>query len=162
MADIHVAGPTGHTATFPLPRDRGAYAVVCRRADLDAAIVDRARAAGATVVEGVEVTGARDAGDRVELDLADGGSTLSALYVVAADGMYTSLRKHLGTAEPGYLGEWHAFRQYFRNTGLGRSGPVGVVRGRPAARVRLELPPRRARQRRLRHPAGRQGSPPSR
>ncbi|MBX3285778.1 MAG: geranylgeranyl reductase family protein [Actinobacteria bacterium] len=116
VADIHVAGPTGHTATFPLPRDRGAYAVVCRRADLDAAIVDRARAAGATVVEGVEVTGARDAGDRVELDLAD-GSTLSAPYVVAADGMWSPLRKHLGTAEPGYLGEWHAFRQYFRNTG---------------------------------------------
>jgi flavin-dependent dehydrogenase len=37
--------------------------------------------------------------------------------VIAADGMWSPMRKHLGTAEPGYLGEWHAFRQYFRNVG---------------------------------------------
>jgi geranylgeranyl reductase family protein len=116
VSDIHVSGPTGRTATFPLPRDQGAYAVVCRRADLDAAIVERARDEGAVVIEGTEVTGAVDEGDRVILTLAD-GSTLSAPYVVAADGMWSPLRKHLGTAVPGYLGEWHAFRQYFRNTG---------------------------------------------
>ena len=31
--------------------------------------------------------------------------------------MWSPLRKHLGVATPGYLGEWHAFRQYF--TGVG-------------------------------------------
>ena len=114
--DIHVAGPNGHTVTFPLPRDRGAYAVVCRRMDLDAAIVDQARKVGVTVLEGTEVTAATDTGDQVELTLDD-DTTLSAPYVIAADGMWSPLRKMLGTAVPGYLGEWHAFRQYFRNTG---------------------------------------------
>ncbi len=31
--------------------------------------------------------------------------------------MWSPMRKFLGTAVPGYLGEWHALRQYFRNTG---------------------------------------------
>ena len=31
--------------------------------------------------------------------------------------MWSPLRKHLGVATPGYLGEWHAFRQYFTNVG---------------------------------------------
>ena len=31
--------------------------------------------------------------------------------------MWSPLRKLLGTATPGYLGEWHAFRQYFTDTG---------------------------------------------
>ena len=39
----------------------------------------------------------------------------TARYVIAADGMWSPLRKVLGLAEPGYLGEWHAFRQYARN-----------------------------------------------
>lgn len=114
--DIKVSGPRGYTATFPLPRDRGAYAVVARRADVDAAIVDRAREVGARVEEGVEITGATQDADGVTLT-TDDGRTFRAPFVVAADGMWSPLRKLLGTATPGYLGEWHAFRQYFRNTG---------------------------------------------
>ncbi|MBA3280615.1 MAG: geranylgeranyl reductase family protein [Acidimicrobiia bacterium] len=116
VTDVHVSSPSGRVATFPLPRGRGAYAVIARRTDLDAAIVDRARAVGAVVVEKAEVVGADDNGDRVTLTLAD-GATVAAPYVIAADGMWSPLRKLLGTAEPGYLGEWHAFRQYFRGTG---------------------------------------------
>lgn len=114
--DIHVVSPSGHVGTFPLPRGRGAFAVVCRRIDLDAAIVDRAVAAGAELLEGAEVTTAEQRSDRVVLGLAD-GRTLEAPHVIAADGMWSPLRKLLGTAEPGYLGEWHAFRQYFRDVG---------------------------------------------
>jgi len=116
VTDVHISSPSGRVATFPLPRGRGAYAVIARRTDLDAAIVDRARAVGAVVVEKAEVVGADDNGDRVTLTLAD-GATVAAPYVIAADGMWSPLRKLLGTAEPGYLGEWHAFRQYFRGTG---------------------------------------------
>ena len=36
-------------------------------------------------------------------------------YVIAADGMWSPTRKALGIAQPGYRGEWHAFRQYFKN-----------------------------------------------
>lgn len=116
--DIQVSGPKGYTATFPLPRDRGAYAVVARRADLDAAVVDRAREVGVDVREGTEITGIVDdaEADRVVLTTAD-GATLAARHVIAADGMWSPLRKLLGTATPGYLGEWHAFRQYFSGTG---------------------------------------------
>ena len=31
--------------------------------------------------------------------------------------MWSSVRKYLGVTEPGYLGEWHAFRQYFTDVG---------------------------------------------
>jgi geranylgeranyl reductase family protein len=114
--DIHLGGPTGRMTTFPLPKGQGAYAVITRRIDLDAAIVDRARAAGAAVVEGAEVVGAEDRPDRITLTLAD-GSTCTAPYAIAADGMWSPMRKLLGTALPGYLGEWHAFRQYFTDVG---------------------------------------------
>ena len=44
-------------------------------------------------------------------------STLSitADHVVAADGMWSPTRKMLGLGTADYRGEWHAFRQYFRN-----------------------------------------------
>ncbi len=116
VSDIHVVSPSKHLATFPLPRGRGQFAAVMRRTDLDHAIVDQARSAGAIVREGIEVTGAADGPHDVVLELSD-GSTVVAAQVIAADGMWSPMRKFLGTAVPGYLGEWHAFRQYFRNTG---------------------------------------------
>ncbi|MCB0977427.1 MAG: NAD(P)/FAD-dependent oxidoreductase [Acidimicrobiales bacterium] len=116
VTDIKVSGPLGHTVTFPLPRDRGEFAVVARRSDVDAAIVARARELGTDVREGFEVTGARQDADSVTI-VGEDGTELRARWVVAADGMWSPLRKMLGTATPGYLGEWHAFRQYFRDTG---------------------------------------------
>jgi menaquinone-9 beta-reductase len=109
-----VVSPSHRVATFPLPRDRGQFAAVMRRTDLDAAIVNEARDAGAQVIEDAEVTGAADGPEHVRLTLAD-GSTVQAAHVIAADGMWSPMRKLLGTAVPGYLGEWHAFRQYFTN-----------------------------------------------
>src|SRR5438445_8250299 len=47
--DVWVRSPSGRTVDFPLPRGRGAFAAVTRRADLDAALLDVARAAGAKV-----------------------------------------------------------------------------------------------------------------
>ena len=35
--------------------------------------------------------------------------------MVAADGMWSPVRKAVGAGVPGYRGEWHAFRQYARN-----------------------------------------------
>jgi flavin-dependent dehydrogenase len=40
---------------------------------------------------------------------------LTVDYVVAADGMWSPVRKSLGLSTQGYLGEWHAFRQYIDN-----------------------------------------------
>ena len=116
VSDIHVVSPSHHRATFPLPSDRGEFAAVMRRTDLDAALVDRAVAAGAQLLAPVEVVALDEADGHVRVGLSD-GRTVDAGFVVAADGMWSPTRKLLGTAVPGYLGEWHAFRQYFRNVG---------------------------------------------
>jgi geranylgeranyl reductase family protein len=142
--DIHVAGPKGHTVTFPLPRGRGQFAVVARRTDVDHALVEQARRCGATVIEGATVVGVDDGPHAVTVTCSltagptpDTGAAsaadaapppgqaegpagelrIRARYLVAADGMWSPTRKLLGAAEPGYLGEWHAFRQYFTHTG---------------------------------------------
>jgi geranylgeranyl reductase family protein len=114
--DVVVRGPSGHEVTFPLPRGRGTYAAVARRTDLDDALVGLARAAGVKVLDGHAVTGAAEEPDGVVLAV-DGLGQVAAPFVVAADGMWSPVRKHLGLATPGYRGEWHAFRQYF--TGVG-------------------------------------------
>src|SRR5205823_5421340 len=54
--------------------------------------------------------------DHIALDV-DGIGSLTARYAVGADGMWSPLRKGLGASTPSYLGEWHAFRQYFRGVG---------------------------------------------
>jgi flavin-dependent dehydrogenase len=99
-----------------MPRGQGVFAAVAERADLDAAFLDVARAAGAKVHDGHGLTDARLVDGRVELEV-DGLGPVSAPYAVGADGMWSPLRKALGAEESGYLGEWHAFRQYFRSVG---------------------------------------------
>ncbi len=48
-------------------------------------------------------------------------------FAVAADGMWSPVRKALGCSdEPGYLGEWHAFRQYFTGVGPAATGQLWV------------------------------------
>jgi geranylgeranyl reductase family protein len=112
VSDVVVRSPSGHQVVFPLPRHRGLYAAVARRVDLDSALVDLARSSGVKVLDGHALLGARNEADRVVLDV-DGIGPVHARYAVGADGVWSPLRKSLGAASPGYLGEWHAFRQYF-------------------------------------------------
>jgi geranylgeranyl reductase family protein len=112
VSDVVVRSPSGHEAVFPLPRDHGLFAAVARRLDLDSALLDVARSAGVKVLDGHGLLDARNADDRIVLDV-DGIGSLQARYAVGADGMWSPLRKALGATTPGYLGEWHAFRQYF-------------------------------------------------
>ena len=42
-------------------------------------------------------------------------TTVATPYVIAADGMWSPTRKLLGVGPADYRGDWHAFRQYFRN-----------------------------------------------
>jgi geranylgeranyl reductase family protein len=114
--DVVVRGPSGHEVRFPLPRARGTYAAIARRADLDAALVDRARTVGVKVLDGHACTGVTEHADEVALAI-EGVGELRAGFAVAADGMWSPVRKHLGLATPGYRGEWHAFRQYFADVG---------------------------------------------
>jgi geranylgeranyl reductase family protein len=104
--------PSGREVTVPLPPGPGTFAAVVPRLQLDAALVDVAVKAGATLLEGHGFDGSlavRD--DHVELGIAE-RAPIAARYVVAADGMWSPVRKAAGLAESGYLGEWHAFRQY--------------------------------------------------
>ena len=115
VTETWIRSPSGHTVGFPLPATSGLFAAVARRADLDAAFLDVARAAGVKVYDGHAVTDAAERHDLVSLSVEGVGPVVSR-YAVAADGMWSPLRKKLGAAdEAGYLGEWHAMRQYFTN-----------------------------------------------
>jgi len=114
--DVWIRSPSGHTVRFPLPDGRGVFAAVVRRAELDAAVLDVARAAGAKVYDGHALVSASVGADGVELEV-DGLGRVQAAYAIGADGAWSPLRHALGAHEPGYLGDWHAFRQYF--TGVG-------------------------------------------
>lgn len=114
--------PSGREVRVPLPHGQGRFAATTPRRELDAALVDLAVAAGARVDHRVSLsamsltgTSLRDAGAQAELSRPSGPTTVTARHVIAADGMWSPTRKLLGLAEPGYLGEWHAFRQYARN-----------------------------------------------
>jgi geranylgeranyl reductase family protein len=111
-----VRSPSGRTVEFPFPRGRGLFAAIARRADLDLALLELARAAGAKVHEGHQLVNAAWSDDGVTLTV-DGLQPLAARYVIGADGMWSPLRKALGLDNDGYLGEWHAFRQYLSDTG---------------------------------------------
>jgi geranylgeranyl reductase family protein len=102
--------PSGREVCVPLPPD-GIFAATTPRRELDAALVDLAIDAGATVHQGHAFEAIRQSPSSVEVDVA-GVGTVTASFVVAADGMWSATRKALGVGQAGYLGEWHAFRQY--------------------------------------------------
>lgn len=114
VEDVIVRSPSGREVVFPLPRDNGVYAAVSRRQDLDAALVGLTRSVGVEVRENLALTAIQQ-NDADALVTTQTGKTFRATYVIAADGMWSPTRKALGLAQPGYRGEWHAFRQYFRN-----------------------------------------------
>jgi geranylgeranyl reductase family protein len=122
--DIVIRGPSGRETSLQLPRGQGSYAAVAPRVELDAALVQLAAATGARMHLGHAFSGfaagAAD-GDRLAIEV-DGLGTVLASHVIAADGMWSPVRKALGLAEPGYLGEWHAFRQYARHV----TGPAAT------------------------------------
>lgn len=113
-----VRSPSGRIVQFPFPDD-GLFGAVARRVDLDAAMVDLARSAGAKVNEGHAFVDLRWSDAGVTVALA-GREPMAARYVIAADGMWSGVRRALGLNEPGYLGEWHAFRQYMKVSGVDR------------------------------------------
>jgi menaquinone-9 beta-reductase len=136
--DVMLVGPKGRAITFPLPRAQGHFSAVATRADLDSALVDLAVSAGAIPRFGVSVTAAVQQRSCVMLTVGD--TLVSAQHVLAADGMWSPMRKFLssGPSSPAsgpvgspasssssassssesrtpYLGEWHAMRQYYGN-----------------------------------------------
>ncbi|MEM9608194.1 MAG: geranylgeranyl reductase family protein [Actinomycetota bacterium] len=113
VGEVRVRTPGGRVLDLDLPAGPGRYSAVARRADLDAALVDLARAHGASLRSPASLTGLTIDGDGATAELGD-HDTVRARHVVAADGMWSTCRKLLGLDEPGYRGELHALRQYVR------------------------------------------------
>ena len=114
---VMIRVPDGRQAGFPFPDDGGQFVAAARRTDLDTAIVDLARAAGVTVLEGDPVVGVEPAGSDGVTVTRETGEVITAAYVVAADGIWSPIRKMCGLAQPGYRGDAYAVRQYFRGLG---------------------------------------------
>ena len=117
VTDVWLRSPSGREVQLPMPTD-GIFAATTPRRELDAALVQLAREAGAEVREGHSLAAVRAYHDHVEADVqapGQGPSTITAGHFIAADGVWSPTRKLLGLSEPGYLGEWHAFRQYARS-----------------------------------------------
>ncbi len=107
-----IRSPGGRQVRVPLPPGPGTFAAVAPRLELDAALVDLATKAGATVLQDHGFDGSlEEHADRVVVGVEDRGP-VAARFVIAADGMWSPVRRALGAGTEGYLGEWHAFRQY--------------------------------------------------
>ncbi len=116
IAEAWLRSPSGREVRLPLPDD-GLFAAVATRLDLDAALVELARTSGVTVVEDTAFIELEQNIDGVRITADRQGQTLEfeVQWVVAADGMWSPIRKSMGLTPEGYRGEWHAFRQYASN-----------------------------------------------
>ena len=113
--DVWLRSPSGREMSMPLPSDRGTFAAIAPRLEFDDALVRTAIDRGVRVYQGVTFTRIVDSNDDGVIVEVDGLGSVRTTYVVAADGMWSPVRKSLGLSTPGYLGEWHAFRQYASN-----------------------------------------------
>ncbi|MEM7142603.1 MAG: geranylgeranyl reductase family protein [Actinomycetota bacterium] len=112
--EVVIRAPSGTERRYSLPDGPGYHAAVARRTDLDAALVARAIDAGATIEQGCAVTDVTAGDEHVVVGL-EGRDPLRVTNLIAADGMWSPVRKALGLRVEGYRGEWHAFRQYYEN-----------------------------------------------
>ena len=111
---VRVHSPGHRTVSLELPAD-GMFAAITPRRELDSALVDHARRMGIDIREDAPLLLIDENGaDRVVATVG-GVGTGSYDHVVAADGMWSPTRRMLGLQTDGYLGEWHAFRQYLDN-----------------------------------------------
>ncbi|MFT4657449.1 MAG: geranylgeranyl reductase family protein [Candidatus Aldehydirespiratoraceae bacterium] len=109
--------PSGRQVTIPLPEE-GRYAAVAPRLQLDNALLDLARSAGADVRDGhafrsLDSSNARNIDGHLAVEADD--LHIHTRYVIAADGMWSPVRKATGQNVGGYIGEWNGFRQYASN-----------------------------------------------
>jgi menaquinone-9 beta-reductase len=114
-SDVEMRSFSGRKIDLPLPSIGGQFAAIAPRAQFDHALVEHCRDLGVIIHEGCafeSITHHDTNGISVRVENL---GELTVDYVVAADGMWSPVRKSLGLSTPGYLGEWHAFRQYIGN-----------------------------------------------
>jgi len=108
--------PSGREVRLPMPTS-GKFAAITPRLELDNALVSQARNAGVTILENCTYDSMTVNAESVCVSVThdDNPLLITASWLIAADGMWSPVRKSLGISESGYLGEWHAFRQYANN-----------------------------------------------
>jgi geranylgeranyl reductase family protein len=114
-SDVLISSPQQNIVELSLPQNSGQFAAIAPRMQLDYALIQLARTHGVHVFEGVSfVDVISQTPDAIEIAV-DGHTapTLRGEYLVAADGMWSPVRRNVGAHTEAYLGEWHAFRQYF-------------------------------------------------
>ena len=119
FTEVHgamIRSPKGVQHHVPLPDGPGLYAAVARRTELDHALVDHALRAGARARFDCKIIDVQLNGSSITL-VDDRGTQVHADQCIAADGMWSPIRKLLNLNLDNYRGEWHAFRQYFENVG---------------------------------------------
>jgi geranylgeranyl reductase family protein len=113
-SDVVVHSPSGRTIELPLPDVGGIFAAIAPRSQFDHALVQHCRDAGITIHEGHAFMSLSETDTSTVVEV-EGLATFNVDFVVAADGMWSPVRKAMGLSTAGYLGEWHAFRQYIGN-----------------------------------------------
>jgi geranylgeranyl reductase family protein len=89
---LHLEGPDGASTVI---ESEGPAALMIRRFEFDALLVSLACEAGAELVSGVDIVGAREVRDGVRLAARD-GRTFAASIVIAADGVHSVVARRLG------------------------------------------------------------------
>ncbi|MFM7338142.1 MAG: NAD(P)/FAD-dependent oxidoreductase [Actinomycetota bacterium] len=122
--DVVLRSPSGREIELQLPNSEkdaattGQFAAIAPRIELDNALVRHARSRGVRVVENCAFVGVvRQNNNQITVNTESTSvfKEINAKYLVAADGMWSPVRKSLGASTASYLGEWHAFRQYVGN-----------------------------------------------
>jgi len=122
--DVVLRSPSGREIELELPNaaedlsPKGQFAAIAPRIELDDALVQHARSRGVRIVENCAFVGVvRQNTNQITVTTESAAvfKEITAKYLVAADGMWSPVRKSLGASSASYLGEWHAFRQYVGN-----------------------------------------------
>lgn len=92
VSRLYLEGPDGVSAVLECD---GPAALLVRRFEFDAMLIDLAREAGADIVTGVDIAQARQDADGVTLDARD-GRRFTAPFVIAADGVHSVVARRLG------------------------------------------------------------------
>ena len=116
--EVKLRTPAGRMVSLDLPKSNGLFAAIAPRVQLDNALLSQAKSSGVDVREGTSFQSIEKNDDTIVMScITPNGDTvtLESDFLIAADGMWSPIRKHLGVGLDNYLGEWHAFRQYVSN-----------------------------------------------
>src|SRR5262245_26454970 len=97
LSRLYLEGPDGHSTII---ESDGPAALMVRRLEFDALLVELAAKAGAEIVAGADIVRAREEHDRIVLTARD-GRLFSGSVVIAADGVHSIVARRLGL-NPGW------------------------------------------------------------